>query len=134
MVWKNTHLLCLERHKLNAEVAQWEKAQLSSSHHICHIQLPKDLTFKIVLHGFTKKWKPESKRLNSRTSGVKNSKKKCRPGRLLSGCRTRFMDLGIQSGKVWITGKLVTEVQCPQYLILDPPLLFLMNVLIGKKF
>lgn len=72
---KNTHLLFLERHKLNAEVSQWEKAQLSSSYHICHIQFPRDLTFKIVLHGFTKEWKPESKQLNSRTSGVKKCKK-----------------------------------------------------------
>lgn len=40
---KNTHLFCLERFKLNAEVSQWEKAQLSFSHHLCHIQFPKDL-------------------------------------------------------------------------------------------
>lgn len=37
--------------KLNAEVSQWVKAQLFSSHHH-HIQFPKHLTFKFVLHGF----------------------------------------------------------------------------------
>lgn len=37
---------------MNAEVSQWEKALFSSSHHLCHIQFPKDLTFKFVLHGF----------------------------------------------------------------------------------
>lgn len=44
---KNTHLFCLERYKLNAEVSQWEKAQLPSSHYFCHIQFPKDLTSKL---------------------------------------------------------------------------------------
>lgn len=36
---------------------------------------PKDLTFKLVLHGFTKEWKSDSKQLSSRTSEVKNATK-----------------------------------------------------------
>lgn len=72
---KNAHLFCLERHKLNVEVSQWEKAQLFSSHHLCHVWFPEDLAFKLVLHGFTKEWKPESKQLSPRTSGVKNARK-----------------------------------------------------------
>lgn len=52
VVWKELPMFCLERYKMNAEVSQWEKALFSSSHHLCHIQFPKDLTFKFVLHGF----------------------------------------------------------------------------------
>lgn len=52
-----------------------KKLNFSSSHYLCHIKFPKELTFKLVLYGFTKGWKPESKQLSSRTPRVKNLRK-----------------------------------------------------------
>lgn len=61
MVWKEYAAILPGKVQTECRNFSIGKAELLSSHHLCLVQFPKDLTFKLALHGSTNKWKPENK-------------------------------------------------------------------------